>query len=362
MLAELFVDAARGCDGRSPLTHELLSSAAADLDAGGVTREVMADCACDRKGTAPGLRFAGAVHRLVLEGRAPSLARHYPSMGGRPELGALWSDAEPVLRQHSAELRQLVRGSVQTNEPGRNAPLYGGLLVAARRAAEAAGRRTPFPVRLLEIGASGGLNLRPHRVGYRLPDGTVLGDASSSFILDTAWHGRPDVDLSAKLRIAGRAGCDVHPVDVSTEDGRLRLSSFVWPDQLDRWRRLHDAIELAVADPVPVQRAAGPEWLAKRLAQQHRDVLTVVWHSVVWQYASPAERANGRAVLVNAAARATQQAPLALLVFEPRRTTGHSDPFEFHLLLKLWPAGLSIHLGSGAGHGVPFTWECRPWV
>lgn len=364
VLPELFVDAARSCAGFSPINHTLLLSAADDLREGGVTARVMAGCETDRRGTVPGLRFAGALHRVVLEGRAPALAEHYPSVGGRPRLDSLWDDVVPVLHEHADELRLRVAATVvQTNEPGRSAPLFGGLQVAAHRAAAAAGRRTPFPVRLLEIGASAGMNLRPHRIGYRQPDGVVFGDPASPFILDPQWSGLPDVDLTDHLRVVGRAACDINPIDVTTEDGRLHLSSFVWPDQVARWERLQSAMRLAIADPVPVHRAAGPAWLADQLARPERDVLTVVWHSVVWQYVSPADRAMGRAVLADAAARATPKAPVALLVFEPRRThEGSSDPYQFHLLLKLWPAGLSLHLGSGAGHGIPFEWDMRPWA
>ncbi|KOV76998.1 hypothetical protein ADL03_42835 [Nocardia sp. NRRL S-836] len=340
------------------MTQRLLTDAAADLAAGGVTARIMAGAERDREGTVPGLRFAGAVHRLVLEGRAPALAKHYPSVGGRPDLPRLWEDALPALTEHADVLRHRVGATVvQTNEPGRSAPLYGGLLVAAQEAARAAGRQVPFCVRLLEVGASGGLNLRPHRVGYRLGDGTVLGDPGSPLVLDPRWTGLPPADLTHRLRVVGRAGCDLDPVDVSTADGRLHLSSFVWADQLDRWKRLRAALELAAADPVPVDRSAGPEWLARQLARAERDVLTVVWHSVVWQYVSPADRAMGRAVLADAAAKATPTAPLALLVFEPRREVDH----RFALMLKLWPAGISLSLGVGEGHGTPFTWNVTPW-
>ncbi len=360
MLAELFRDAARGCRDHSPLTRTLLVSAADDLARGGITAQVMAGAECDRKGSVPGLRFAGALHRLVLEGRAPGLARHYPTAGGHPRLTTLWTDALPVLHEHTDELRALVSVNVvQTNEPGRNAPLFGGLQTATHLAADAVGRRTPFPVRLLEVGASGGLNLRPHRVAYRVGD-RVFGDVGSPFALDPGWSGAPPADLSHNLRLVRRAGCDLNPVDVSTEDGRLHLSSFVWADQLWRWERLQAALDLARYDPVPVQQATGPEWLADQLARPERDVLTVVWHSVVWQYVSPADRAMGRAVLAEAAARATPMAPLALLVFEPRRTHD-GDGYEFQLLLKLWPSGISLRLGSGAGHGIPFTWDTQPW-
>lgn len=359
-LAGLFRDAARACSRHGPTNARLLTGAADDLDAGGVTAEVMAGHERDRPGSVPGLRFAAAVHRLVLAGRAGDLARHYPSVGGRLDETALWSDAEPVIAAHVDRLRADVQSThVQTNEPGRSAPLFGGLLVAAERAAAHAGRSMPFPVRLLEVGASAGLNLRPHLVGYHLSDGTILGDPGSELVLDAGWLGRPPARLERPLRVVQRAACDLDPIDVSTEEGRLHLSSFVWPDQLDRLRRLANAMLLAGRDPVPVERATGADWLAGKLARRRRGVLTVVWHSVVWQYVPASERAHGQQVMASAARRATADAPLALLVYESRRVP--PDNFRFDLLLRLWPAGLTVRLGHGSGHGIPFTWNEQPW-
>ena len=93
------------------------------------------------------LRLMGAVHRLVLSGRAPELAKHYPSVGGRPHLPTLWEDALPALTEHADLLRHRVQATVvQTNEPGRSAPLYGlfvqlGILPAP--GGEATPRATP---------------------------------------------------------------------------------------------------------------------------------------------------------------------------------------------------------------------------
>jgi hypothetical protein len=364
-LAELFREAAPTLRSRSATTARLLADAGEDLAAGGVTAAVMAGHERERSGTAPHLRFAAAVHRLVLAGQAPGLARHYATAGGALHEPTFWSDAQPVLAEHVDELRAIVNAThVQTNEPGRSAPLYGGLLVAAERAARYAGRVNPFGVRLLEVGASAGLNLRPHLVGYRLADGTVLGDQHSPMMLDVDWTGLPPASFSHPLRLVHRAGCDLDPVDVSTADGLLHLASFVWPDQLERFRRLHEAVTLARQDPVPVQRASGAEWLEHQLAKRRRGVLTVVWHSVIWQYVTASDRARGQQVLAKAAARATDDTPLALLVYESRRVPGDrpgpEGRFRFDLLLRLWPAGLTVCLGHGSGHGIPFTWSELP--
>jgi len=349
-LAELFRESARGCRRYGPTNARLLADAADDLEGGGIAAAVMAGHERDRSGSVPGLRFAAAVHRLVLSGRARSLAGHYATAGGRLDERTLWADAVPALTEHIDELRAVIAGTtVQTNEPGRSAPLYGGLLVAAERAGG-------LPVRLLEVGASAGLNLRPHRIRYELADGTVLGDPRSRFIMDPGWTGLPPAATHRPPHLIERAACDLAPVDVTRPDGVLHLSSFVWPDQLDRLRRLRAAVRLAQLDPVTVQLADGASWLSHQLARPRPGVLTVVWHSVVWQYVPASERARGQQVLADAAARATRDAPLALLVYESRRA---GAGYRFDLLLRLWPTGLTVCLGHGGGHGIPFTWAAR---
>jgi hypothetical protein len=67
----------------SPLTADLLDGAAAELDdADSATSDLLRPLEDDPPGSVPALRFAGALHRLVLERRAPALAVHYPSVGG----------------------------------------------------------------------------------------------------------------------------------------------------------------------------------------------------------------------------------------------------------------------------------------
>lgn len=358
LLPELFRDAALGCRDDSPVNYELLSAAADDLAAGGVTAQVMAGCESDRGTTVPALRFAGAVHRLVLEGKVPTVAKHYRTAGGSPRPGQIWDDVEPALRKYLPELRQRVRMSqTRANEPGRNAPLYGGLLVASQWAARAAGREGAFIVRLLEAGAGAGLNLRPERIAYPLPDGTVLGDPDSSVRIDPRWTGLPPADLTEPVRIAQRAGCDEEPIDPGTREGELRLCSSIWPDQVERGRQLSQTIALAAADGVRVDQAAGGDWLAAKLSQPRKGMLTVVWHVVSWQNIRHGERARGMAVIAEAARRSDHEAPLALLVYDPRRVPGHHEPHRYDLLLRLWPADIALRLGYGHGHGVPFTWD-----
>jgi hypothetical protein len=350
-LAELFRRQGEHCLPSSPLYHALLLAAAGDIAAGGVTAEVMAGHEGDAIDALPGLRLMAAVHRLVLQRRAPELATYYPSVGGSGSAAHAWPAFRRLLAVQRAAVRGLLDRPVQTNDVGRCAALYGGLLVLAHH--------TGLPIRLLEVGASAGLNLRVDRFGYQVADSTgsaVLGDSSSEVRLRAAWVGEPPVPLDTPLHVASRRGCDPAPVDPATTEGRLTLTSYVWADARERLERLRGAIAVAGRVPAAVDRAHADEWLAGQLAEPVPGVVTVVWHSVVWQYVGRAERERARAAVCEAAARATRDAPLAHLALEPGRAAPHSWPFE--LRLTMWP-GLETgaRIGRSPFHGVPVKWE-----
>ena len=327
--------------------HRLLHDGADDLVSGGIAATVLAGHEQAPERSVPGLRLAGALHRLALTRRAPGYALLLPTTGGTYDADRLWPAAAAALAEHTDLVRHwLDATAVQTNEPGRCGPLWGGLQVASQHVG--------LPVRLLEVGSSGGLNLRPDRVGLRLEDGTVLGDAGSALQLAVRWAGRPAARLVEPLRVVARAGCDVDPVDVATSEGRAHLGSFVWADDLERWERLRAALELAAREPVTVTRASAPDFLAAELGRPAAGTLTVVWHSVVWQYVAAVDQQRLTAVLDRAAAAASDDAPFARLSFEPVRS---GDVIAFELTLRSWPGdGAPVVLGRGDAHGTPFTW------
>ena len=74
----------------SPLYESLLDRAADDLAAGGVVAAVLDGYPLEPIYSAMALRLMGNVHRLVLEGRAPALAAHYPSAGGDGDAMRAW--------------------------------------------------------------------------------------------------------------------------------------------------------------------------------------------------------------------------------------------------------------------------------
>lgn len=348
-LDERFRDQADQCaEHGSPLTAALLHGAADELDRPGPVRDLLAPLADDAPGSVPSLRFAGALHRLVLERRAPGLALHYPSVGGTAGPAGAWAAAREVVAAEP-RLAELVQPPVQTNEVGRTAVLYGALLALTGRSG--------LPVRLLEVGASAGLNLRPEAVAYEVGS-EVLGDPASPVRLVQPWVGRPVPEdrPPGVVRVASRAGCDPAPLDPTTTAGRLTLTSYVWGDQVDRLERLRGAFALAERVPATVERAPASAFLERELAEPVAGVLTVVWHSLVWQYFSTQERASVDRLLEAAGARATAEAPLARLALEPERLDGS---FRFTVVASTWPGGVRRRLATAEGHGPPVRWEPR---
>jgi hypothetical protein len=232
---------------------------------------------------------------------------------------------------------------VQTNEVGRSAALLGAFLWEARE--------TGLPLRLLEIGASAGLNLRWDCYRYE-GEGWSWGDPGSPVVLrDRFADGRPPVEVRPGVVL--RRGCDPAPLDPTTDEGRLALTSYVWSDQRDRLELLRRAIEVARRVPAVVERASARAWLERELAEPEPGTATVVFHSVVMQYLDPDDREAVRDVVTAAGARATADAPIARVSME------HGGE-EAEIRLRRWPGpDGSVVLATTGFHGRGIRWRVR---
>lgn len=324
-------------DLASPLSARLLRAAADDVVASGPTWDVLRPYGHLSLRAAVPLRLLAGVHRLVLERRAPELARYYPSVGGAADPAGAPAAFLATIAAHADRLRDLVGLPLQTNEVGRCAPLLVGFLTVARAAR--------LPLRLLEIGASAGLILRWDHYRYEQPDrGWSWGDPQSPLRIADMWRVPPAAD-PVTVRVIERRGCDPAPVDAATPDGRVTLTAAVWPDQAARHERLRAALAVAATVPATVDAANAADWLPAMLAEPVPGAATVVYQSVVGQYLAPADRDAVRATLEEAGARATTDAPVAWLRFEP----DHSA--RFGIDLRSWPGGADRRLGSSGAHG-----------
>lgn len=324
----------------SSLYAELLEHAARDVEKGGKCWNVLEGAEARPVGAddALPLRFMAGVHRLVLKGRAPALARHYPSAGGTLEDDP-WPPFEEVVSEHIEELRHALRRPVQTNEVGRSAALLGGFLVAARLSGGG--------LRVLELGASAGLNLRWDHYRYEAAD-RAWGDPTSPVRFRGVFRdSHPPFELDAE--VVERAGCDLAPLDAASPADCLTLESLVWPDQVERLELLHAALDVARRHPVCIDTADAPEWLALQLDKNVEGVTTVVFHSFFDQYLSDDGRERLGVVLGTAATRATNSSPIAYLRMEWGNGGARID-------MTTWPGGRNTLLATADNQSRSIRW------
>lgn len=328
----------------SPLYAGLLRHAAADLLEGGPTAAVLAGHLTDPGRSALALRMLGGVHALVLTGRAAELARFYPSAGGTADPGPggdlAWPAFRDVLEHQGEQVGAWLLGPPQTNEVGRGAVLAGALCYLTGQA--------PYPVRLFEVGASAGLNLRADRF-HVTGAGISYGEEFSPVRMPGGWRGRPP--SARRVDVISRTGGDLAPVDPVSAVGRLRLTAYVWADQAGRLERLRGALDLAAAIPAVLRTEPAAVTIAG--ISPEAGTWTVLWHSIFRQYLDADQAAEMEDAVAAVGERATETARFAHVSFELIRGTADT-PVE----VTTWPGAVRRRLGTAPPHGLPVTWEC----
>ncbi len=287
-----------------------------------------------------GIRLAGALQLRALDGSAPALAAHFPSTGGDGDAAAAWREARRLLAEQAERFGELFDRTPQTNEVARSMPLLGGLLAVVDA--------TRLPIALLDVGTSAGLNLRLDRYRYE-GDGWSWGDPRSPLVLRNETVSGQPRHVDARPEIVARAGCDLHPLDVTRERDCLELRSFVWPDQGERFVRLDAAIAVARRVPVKVERADFLRWIPHRVLPRENTV-TVVMHSVVTEHLEDSVRNAMRNAIETACAAATDSAPMAWLRLEP------SAGMRYETRVTFWPSREERAIARCNGHAQAIEW------
>jgi hypothetical protein len=180
-----------------------------------------------------------------------------------------------LVSQSGAELTGVILARrTQTNEPARSAAL---LPVLAR---------LPPPLALIDVGASAGLTLLLDRYSYDYGGYRLAGTDPQAPTLHCQPRG--PVPLPPRVpAVSWRAGLDLNPLDVTSDDDVRWLSCLVWPGEGDRAERLAAAIAAARRDPPAVHRGDLLTDLPALAAQAPADATLVVYHtSVLYQVAA----------------------------------------------------------------------------
>jgi len=314
------------------------------LQTGGTAADRVLAWTGDRssRGDAVPLRLAAALHALVLRGACPRLATVYPPFPATDS--ALEAEIERALGAHPAVILDWLDSSPQTNEVRRSA----GLIPAFHELAQ----RYQLPLATSELGASAGLNANWPAYRLQLP-GDSLGDDAAALLLKPRWRGPLPPQKSPD--VAARTACDLNPLSPADPASRLRLLSYLWPDQPDRLALMRAALDVAARTGLAVQKADAADWLESRLHHPRKRHLHVVYHTIVWQYFPDHVARRCLDLLQTAGANATPDAPFAWLRIEAD-TRQDGAP----ILLTQWPGGDTHTLGRMDFHGRWVTWQGLP--
>jgi hypothetical protein len=274
--------------GSSPLYSLLAEGAASEPDLTGIASTALA-------GQHEPLMLFAAVHYLLLTGVEHPLAEYYASCTSVPRS----PDKEALTRflafcrLNRKELIGIISARrAQTNEVNRSAILMPAF-------AHLAGRVEGRPVNLIELGTSAGLNLNWDHYGYvygSRPRSAPLRDPGPELGLDleTELHGPgiPPLDSVSTLKIVNRSGIDLHPIDLSVSANTIWLQALVWPEHLDRLKRLERAIRIARRFPPPILAGDAGSDLPAMIQGTPSEWVSVVFHSFVVYQLSEDQRAH----------------------------------------------------------------------
>ncbi|MFF7359471.1 DUF2332 family protein [Streptomyces sp. NPDC008125] len=311
--------------GRDPRLTELLTSE---------TQDPIQSAQC--------LRLLGAVNRVALAENASWITDYYPVFGGQCDVDRLVPAFLTFLQDRLPAVRRELSASVQTNEVGRAAPLS----AAINYVAEATG----MPVRLLEVGASAGLNLLQDQFFVAAGERSWGPESSALQLTGQFKEGDPPTGTP---EVVERRGCDLNPIDARDSRCMDLLRSFVWPEHVERMTRLNAALEIARSAPaVPIDADDACSWASEQLATCPAGQVTVLYHSLVLTYFDDAERAKFADIVRAHGASATADRPLAWISMEP----SEGDSAVVEVKCELWPEGRRLLLARCTPHGGEVRW------
>ena len=236
------------------------------------------------------LLLLAALHFDVLTDvrRARDLARYYPSVGGmrNPEEPELRDHLRAAILSRRDQLGDFIRTStVQTNETTRG---FSWLFPACG---------TGFSrFHLVDLGASAGLNLVADQRSFILqgPNHQLrFGHGEIDEFSIMSRNPMPVAHYRQTIpQILSRIGCDLSPLILNSRQDELKLTSFVWADQVTRLAVLRRGIAALHAlnqqgTPIRIHQARLPDgltgFLEKELGQLD-DAPVVLYNTYLTTY------------------------------------------------------------------------------
>lgn len=289
------------------------------------------------------------------------MAAHYPNLNGGTSPGTdLWRAFRRLCTDHAEELRELLATRhTQTNEVGRCALFLPALAMIAEH--------TDEPLAQVDVGSSAGLTLLWPHYGYRFEPGPTLGP-DRTVLLPCGVRGPAPLPTRLPPSVPG-VGLDLHPIDSTDTDAIRWLQACVWPDQADRFHRLHSALTLARTSPPLVRCGDAVDDVASLVlvaARVGHPVVTTSWALSYLaanrqeQFAGVLDTLGKELDLSWVAAESPQQTPGLALPHPPGAAhltvltlrTWRSGSVHTVALATAHPHGYWLHWISGNEHGI----------
>ncbi len=290
-------------------------------------------------GIADDERLIKLIDQLPVPKRQPNLvlgaARFVGAEAGPFEAFQSW------LSQNWAAVRQVATTrSTQTNEVGRCAILLPALAGLAG------------PLALIEVGASAGLCLYPDRFSYEYKSTTAstLVRGESAVVLSCEASGPVPVPAHVP-KIVWRAGIDLNPVAVESDDDIRWLRTLIWPEHDHRRERFDAAVEIARIEPPYLVRGDLNEEIGSLVAQAPAGATVVVFHSAVLAYVAREDRV-----------RFAETMKVLPVHWISNESLGASPDFETQLPRPIWNGAQTVltldrvPIAFAAPHGQSLQW------
>jgi len=216
------------CKGNSALYYKLCIQVADDA-------ELLSIAANSKVGQPVPNIFLAAVHYLLLSNAHHHLARYYPSIQKKYVEEIPFPAFKDFCIANENAIKDIVATRiVQTNVINRCAyllPIFSKIIADEDR-----------PTTIIDIGTSAGLTLNFDKYEYWYNDQKVFGD--SKVIVKSDILGPVIPKIYSISHPVFKIGIDQNLIDPSDEDEILWLEALVWPDQMERFVAMEEALKL----------------------------------------------------------------------------------------------------------------------
>ncbi len=335
---DIFLTQADWCEKLgSPYTAALLIGLADEIGRGSALDRLLSGLGKMPSDAVVALRFTGALHALGVWEKAQALMPH--SSRAAWDAKALSALAIKAFEDNETWTTEFIQNAPQTNEVRRAAALITGFAHVA----------TGAPMHMLEVGASAGLNLYWDKFSYQLGEAKHQGEPNAPLI-DSDWQG-PSPDLSNVFNVASRAGCDLNVIDIKDPAMRQMLMAYIWPDQEARKARFRAAMDIALKYDAKIDQMGAADWLEDKLKPPLPEGITIIYHSIAWQYFDTETHRRALATIEAAGEKADAGHRLAWVRMERSGFfDGEDGVLDQELSTRQWPGGQTLILAEVDPH------------